>query len=174
MPSQSLRGELEEVFTLHRAKLKHVARSIVQNAEHAEEVVQDAYLKVINAADVREIKQPLSYCYQVVRNLALDSYRHNAVESAYRTFVDDLDSVAVPTEGSVGRLLDTRNALVEIDRVLDTLPPRTRQAFELTRLSGLTQREVGRRLGCSATMVNFMIKDADAALKRCRHFLDVD
>lgn len=174
MPSQSLRGELEEVFTLHRAKLRHVARNIVQNADHAEEVVQDAYLKVLNAGDVREIKHPLSYCYQVVRNLALDAYRHNAVENVYRAFVDDLDSVARPVEGAVDKLLDTRNALVEIDRVLDTLPPRTRQAFELTRLSGLTQREVGRILGCSATMVNFMIKDADAALQSCRHFLDED
>ena len=174
MPSQSLCAELEEVFTLHRAKLKHVARNIVLDAERAEEVVHDAYLKMLNAGDVREIKHPLSYCYQVVRNLALDSYRHHAVENVYRAFVDDLDDVASPVDSAFDRAFDTRNALVEIDRVLDTLPPRTRKAFELTRLSGLTQREVGRILGCSATLVNFMIKDADAALQSCRHFLDDD
>ncbi len=54
-----------------------------------------------------------------------------------------------------------------VDRVLGTLPARTRRVFELSRIGGLTQRDIAVELGCSATLVNFMLKDAAAALAGC-------
>jgi RNA polymerase sigma-70 factor (ECF subfamily) len=36
----------------------------------------------------------------------------------------------------------------------------------------LTQREIARQLGCSATLVNFMLRDATQAVASCRDLLD--
>jgi RNA polymerase sigma-70 factor (ECF subfamily) len=55
-----------------------------------------------------------------------------------------------------------------VSDALATLPERTRRAFELYRLGGLTQREVADELGISTALVNFMIRDA---LTCCRDAL---
>src|SRR5690606_37598031 len=94
-----------------------------------------------------------------------------AVESTYRVYTDDgeLPPVAGGTAPEQG--LDERRVLRAIDEALSALPSRTRKVFELYRLGGLTQREIGRELGCSATLVNFMLKDAADAIAGCRGLL---
>ncbi len=67
--------ELVATFIAHRPHLHRLARSIVGNTEIADEVVQDAYLKLDELPGARDIVKPLCYCCQVVRNLALDFCR---------------------------------------------------------------------------------------------------
>lgn len=170
--SESPGQALGEVFIAHRAQLHRIAWRIVGAPEIADEVTQDAYLKLVEGACARVVDKPYCYCCQVVRNLALDHCRRQSVESTYRVHTDNGELPQVPG-GSVPdqRLHETR-VLHAIDLVLDALPPRTRHAFELHRLGGLTQREIAQRLGCSATLVNFMLKDAVAAIAGCRELLD--
>jgi len=174
MSLQSSEPTLGEVFIANRAQLQRVAQKIVRTADLADEVLQDAYLKLADGAAVRDVHKPLGYCCQVVRNVAFDYHRHHSVEASYRTYCEDVELVSPPSNDAPERVLDGRQALAVIDRVLDALPARTRLAFELNRISGLTQREIGVRLGCSATLVNFMIKDADAALESCRYLVQGD
>ncbi|WP_198086137.1 sigma-70 family RNA polymerase sigma factor [Variovorax sp. E3] len=174
MSLQPSEPTLGEVFIANRAQLQRVAQKIVRTADLADEVLQDAYLKLADGAAVRDVHKPLGYCCQVVRNVAFDYHRHHSVEASYRTYCEDVELVSPPSNDAPERVLDGRQALAVIDRVLDALPARTRLAFELNRISGLTQREIGVRLGCSATLVNFMIKDADAALESCRYLVQGD
>lgn len=170
VPTQSA---LKEAFLLNKGKLRGIAKSIVKTADMTDEVLQDAYLKVADLPDESAIRQPLWYCCQVVRNLALDCYRRHTTEAAYRTFVDDVELLPVAAVDWVPeRLLDVRQSLGIVDKLLDKVAPRTRQAFELSRIGGLTQREIATHLGCSATLVNFMIKEVDLALQNCRHLLE--
>ena len=171
MSLQPAEPTLGEVFIANRAQLQRVAQKIVRTADLADEVLQDAYLKLADGACVRDVRKPLGYCCQVVRNVAFDYHRHNSVEATYRTYCEDVELVSRPSNDAPDRVLDGRQALAAIDRVLEALPARTRLALELNRLSGMTQREIGVRLGCSATLVNFMIKDADAALESCRYLV---
>ncbi|RST55761.1 sigma-70 family RNA polymerase sigma factor [Variovorax sp. MHTC-1] len=172
--SHAAEPTLAETFIANRAQLRRVAQKIVHTADLADEVLQDAYLKLADGACVREVRKPLGYCCQVVRNVAFDHHRHHSVEASCRTYCDDIELLSPPAHNAPDRVMVGRQALEAIDKVLDALPARTRLAFELNRLSGLTQREIGRRLGCSATLVNFMIKDADEALEGCRYLVSGD
>ncbi|UXY15527.1 sigma-70 family RNA polymerase sigma factor [Chitiniphilus purpureus] len=165
---------LETVFLAHRAQLHRLAKKIVGTPELADEITQEAYLKLVEGACAREVANPFGYCCQVVRNLALDHCRRQAVEATYRVYTDDGELPQVPGVGTPERGLHERRMLDAIEEVLGTLPPRTRLAFELYRLAGLTQREIAKRLGCSATLVNFMLKDVAEALRQCRSLLDED
>lgn len=164
---------LGEVFIAHRAQLRRIAQKIVGSPEVADEIAQDAYLKLVEGACAREVEKPYGYCCQVVRNLALDHCRRQAVESTYRTFTDDGELPQVAGGRVPDQHLHEMQVIDAIDKALATLPARTRHAFELYRLGGLTQREIGERLSCSATLVNFMIKDAVQAVAACRDLLDV-
>jgi len=172
MSMDSPGAALEEVFVAHRAQLRRIAQRIVGTPEVADEVTQDAYLKLVEGACARNVDKPYCYCCQVVRNLALDHCRRQAVESTYRIYTADGELPQVAGGRVPERCLHERQVLDAIDRVLGTLPPRTRHAFELYRLSGLTQRDIAQQLGCSATLVNFMLRDAAQAIASCRDLLD--
>ncbi len=163
---------LDGAFVTHRAQLRGAAQKIVGTRELAEDITQEAYLKLMEATGLA-IKQPLAYCFQVVRNLAIDYRRRMNLESHVFAEEEDGQHVAA-TQGTPEQITISRQNLALVDQVLNGLPARTRQAFELYRLSGMTQRDIGAQLGVSATLVNFMIRDATQALMECRHLLARD
>lgn len=174
MSSVASEPSLGEVFIAHRAQLWRVARKIVSATDLADDVVQDAYLKIVDGASVRQAVQPVGYCFQVVRNMALDYCRRHRTEATYRSFDVEVEVLDIPNAETPDRRMRERQVIHAIDRALDALPPRTRQVFELYRIEGLTQREIAARLGCALGLVNGLIADAAAAIKGCAHLLDSD
>lgn len=170
--SQPSEPSLAEVFIAHRAQLWRVARKIVSTADLADDVLQDAYLKIADGPCARQAERPIGYCCQVVRNMALDYCRRHRVEASYRTFDVDVETLDLPTTASTpDRTMCERQVIDAIDKVLAGLSPRTRLVFELYRLEGLTQREIAARLGCALGLVNGLIAEAASAIKSCGQLL---
>ena len=171
MPNERQRQDLQNTFIEYRDRLQEAAQRIVGTRHLAEDVLQSAYLRITDASVHLAIQQPLNYCFQVVRHLAIDYCRRRALESQF--FAAEIEGHAVPApQVSPERTAISGQALVLIDEALARLPARTRQAFLLYRVEGLTQRVIADRLGISPTMVNFIIKDAVEALKKCREASD--
>ncbi|UMU21810.1 RNA polymerase factor sigma-70 [Herbaspirillum seropedicae] len=160
-------ARLREQFIEHRARLRDVATRILGCPHRADDVVQDTFIKIAEVPDDFDIKQPVAYLYRIVRNLAIDRHRRSAFECD--VFTEEEDGLDVHQEGdSPEAIAISRQYLSMIGRALEGLPARTRRAFELYRLSGLTQREIAAELNISTTLVNFMIRDALAC---CRNLL---
>lgn len=156
---EEARVELTGLFIAHRSQLRLAAMKIVGTQEQADDVVQDAYVKVVETAVALHAKQPLAYLFQLVRNLAIDRYRQSKLESRY--FAGEDEGMHVPANGGTPEAVAVNKQQLRL--VADALakqPERTRRAFELHRLGGHTQREVADQLGVSATLVNFMLRDA--------------
>ncbi|WP_343594254.1 sigma-70 family RNA polymerase sigma factor [Paracidovorax wautersii] len=160
-----------EVFVENRAQLWRVARKIVSTAEVADDVMQDAYLRIADGSCERSVDRPMGYCCQVVRNMALDYCRRLRVESTYRCFDTDVELVDTPALCTPDRRLCERQVIAAIERALAALPKRTRQAFEFHRIEGLTQREIAKRLGCALGLVNSLIAEATDSIRSCGHQL---
>lgn len=161
---ESIEGPVDwsAMFAAHRPALQRAAFKVLGNVERAQDVVQDTYLKLTEAGHAFEARQPLAYLFQVVRNLAIDAQRRAALEA--RVFVEEADGMEVPASaGTPESLTVSRQDLRIVADALATLPVRTRQAFELHRLGGHTQREIADQFGVSVTLVNFMIRDAMTA-----------
>lgn len=158
---------LEHVFIAQRMALRHTAQGILRNPELAEDVVQEAYLKLREQQQASAAREPAAYFFQVVRNLSVDRLRRLILEA--HVFADEHDAVDVEApSSSPEHIAIGREQLRQVEQALTTLPRRTRQAFELYRLGGHTQQEVAERLGVSTTLVNFMLRDAAAVLSRQR------
>lgn len=167
MSEDRSRQDLQTTFIEHRVRLQEAAQRIVGKRDLAEEVLQSAYLRITETSVHLVIRQPLNYCFQVVRHLAIDYCRRRTLES--QLFAAEIEGHAVPApQLSPERTAMSGQFVLRIEAVLMQLPPRTRQAFMLYRLEGLTQRAIADRLGVSPTLVNFMIKDAIEALKQCQ------
>lgn len=166
-------SELEATFIAHRLQLRGAAQKIVGQRELADEVTQEAYFKLTDAALSAKVQQPLAYCFQVVRNLAIDHRRRMSFEA--NVFTAEDEGMHVPaSQATPEQYAISRQNLGLIDKVLESLPMRTRQAFEMYRINGQTQRDIGQALGVSAALVNAMIREATDALMHCRHLLATD
>lgn len=109
-------------------------------------------------------KAQLSYLFQIVRNLAIDHYRKQALEQKYSG--PEEEGLNVVIQGASPEASHINYATLEhIADALTELPGRTRYAFEMYRLHGVPQKDIAKELGVSPTLVNFMIRDA---LVHCR------
>lgn len=171
MLNELQRKELQTIFIEHRDRLQATALRIVGKPDVAEDVLQSAYLRISETAGHMVVRQPINYCFQVVRHMAIDVCRRRTLEAAF--FVGEVEGQTVsaphlsPELSAIGS-----EFLVRIAQTLSELAPRTREAFVLYRIDGMTQRDIAVKLGVSPTLVNFMIKDAVEALKSHRDSAD--
>lgn len=155
-------------FAVHRPQLLRAAEKILRCRRRAEDIVQDAFLKVIEHTNPRAVVWPAAYLLSVVRNLAIDQYRRCARECRLFTSEEHGWQIATPSHAVEISLWSTQ-CLEIIEQALAQLPERTRTAFEMHRMQGLTQRDIAKRLNISATLVNFMIRDA---IEHCQRALE--
>jgi RNA polymerase sigma-70 factor (ECF subfamily) len=156
--------DLGTVFVAHQAQLRRAALKILGDSERAEDVVQDAYLKVTETQGALDIKQPLAYLYQIVRNLAIDRHRRAAFEG--NLFDSEEEGLHVPgLTGTPEAIAISRQHLTMVARALSELPERTRRVFELHRIDGHTHCAIASQLQISTSLVNILIHDA---MDHCR------
>lgn len=163
-----LKAEMLDLYLANRSALRVAALKILGNPERADGVVQDAYFKLAEVSGVLDIRQPLAYLFQTVRNLALDRHRRTVLETGL--FAAEEEGGDVPAPAATPEAIAIgRQDLQRVAAALGELPERTRRAFELYRIGGWTQRDIAEELGVSATLVNFMIRDT---LAHCRAALN--
>ncbi len=170
--SDSSNRLLGEMFIMRRSDLRAIAFRIVGRADVVDDVMQDAYIKLVEGVCARDVLNPFAYCCQVVRNMAIDHCRSRVVEVGIIVATPDGDLPDIAGDRHADAGIDERRLLYQIEAVLAGLPQRTRLVFELYRLHEKTQREIGKMVGVSATWVNFMIKDVMQALVACRDAFD--
>jgi RNA polymerase sigma-70 factor (ECF subfamily) len=166
MNVELLNPDIHSTFLAYRTKLRQAALKILGSREQAEDVVQEVYLKIVEATSTFNVRQPVAYLYQTVRNLSIDHHRRAQLES--HIFSEEDGAEVSNGTHTPERIAMARQNLRRIVATLDLLPERTRTAFELYHLSGHTQRDIAAMLGVSTTLVNFMLRDAGQALEECR------
>ncbi|MBJ9974439.1 sigma-70 family RNA polymerase sigma factor [Pseudomonas sp. S75] len=157
-----------QLYLAHRAALLDYASPIVGCRARAEDVVQEAWLRFSRHDDSTEICHPASYLYRIVRNLALDHTRRMATEKA-QPGGDELLAELPSSTASPETTVTQQNELAAIGRALETLPARTRLAFEMHRLGGFTLQQVAAHLNVSVSLVHQLVHDA---LRHCMAHLE--
>lgn len=166
----TLPDEKLQLYLTHRAALLDYAAPIVGCRARAEDVVQEAWLRFNGQEAHADIRHPASYLYRIVRNLALDLIRRTATERV-QPGSDELLNDLPSSSASPEREVSSQNELQVIACALAQLPERTRRAFEMHRLGGLTLQQVGAELGVSTALVHQLVHDA---LRHCMDCLEPD
>lgn len=147
-----------DLYTRHRAALTRYARGIVSNPAYAEDVVQEAWFRLRNANDPELIRDPLSYLYRIVRNLAVDACRALARDAARSA--GSVETVALNVadgQPSADQTVVARRELRVVLEALSELPERTQLAVRLNRIEGKKLREVAEQLGISIALAHGLI-----------------
>ncbi|MEM7060419.1 MAG: sigma-70 family RNA polymerase sigma factor [Pseudomonadota bacterium] len=141
-------------FVQERRNLIALACSVVRNESIAEELVQDSWLRW--QGQEYPARKAVPILRRIVANLAKDWYRRQATERAVLAEHAATLDFAVDSE----RIAIARQDLIRVVRALKALPKRTRTAFELHCLDGLSYARIGSRLGLSRSRAFELVTDA--------------
>ena len=138
---------LAETFEAQRDRLRAVAHRVLGSATDAEDVVQEAWLR-LSRQDAAEIHNLEGWLTTVVGRISLDVLRSRRArpEAPYDEIVVEVDDGTAPEDDVA--LADSVGLALLV--VLETLGPGERLAFVLHDLFAVPFEEIGRILGKSA------------------------
>jgi RNA polymerase sigma-70 factor, ECF subfamily len=160
-------GAFEALMQRHQAVVAKVLRRLVRNSEEAKDLTQRAFTNAFVAIQNQSIGQSpfRPYVLRIALNLG-----HNSLRDSKRWFSHALESVSFLSDRKpdVQALLEEREQMQAISRVVDSLPQRQSEVFSLRIDGALPFAEI-------ATALNISEDSAKAsfhlALKRLREHL---
>ncbi|SOD20618.1 sigma-70 family RNA polymerase sigma factor [Nitrosomonas ureae] len=159
MPVENWTQELSTLFIINRMQLRRAAYKILGDWDLSDDIVQDAYIKVTEVSTIQNVKQPLAYLFQIVRNLAIDRYRRGIFET--ELFKSEEEGLFVQAlTGMPETNAINRQHLTLMAQALAKLPERTKRVFMLYRLDGYTHRMIADELNISTSLANILIHEA--------------
>ncbi|WP_449253235.1 RNA polymerase sigma factor [Brevundimonas naejangsanensis] len=111
-----------------------------------DDIIQEAYAKLATAPDVSGIRNVKAYVYRTAYSVMVSRLRRKSVVSIQT--LADLDILQTATDdASPEEQAIARNELQLLMQMLGRLPDKTRRIFLLSRVSGLSQKEIVRETG---------------------------
>jgi RNA polymerase sigma-70 factor (ECF subfamily) len=169
---------LLNLYLAHRSALLNYATRIVGSRVWAEDIVQEAYLRiasmspndqlVLGSDRQSEIAHPVAYLYRIVRNLAADWSRRRSTENTEPAYAEVIDAMAAQAPSPEHELIYRQQVRLLAD-ALKELPERTQIAFAMHRLGGYTLQAIAEHLGISVTLAHQLVR---SALTHCADRLD--
>ena len=153
---------LREVFVAEESPLIRFAWGFVRQRETAEDLVQDAFLKLHGHWE--EVEQPRAWLYRCVRNLALNHIRDHARETSLDPEHDTPAQDDIPEE-----LLGRLEAVGTLQLLLAEMDPEDRELITLKYQEGLKYQQISQRTGISVGNVGYklhhLLKDLADSLR---------
>jgi RNA polymerase sigma factor (sigma-70 family) len=143
---------LSQLFREHNRMLVAYMTGRLHSVQEAREVAQEAYVRLLQLSQPMAPALLRAYLFKTATNLGIDRLRHRVVRHTYRE--EQLrDKGGNRADEDPAVLLEAREQSLQLLGFLQELPRKCREAFDLHRFQGLTQPEVGARLGLSDRMV---------------------
>lgn len=159
---------LEELFEKYYYQLCDFAFQFVRSFDLTEEVVSDVFLKIWRSRRKLAITSCFkAYLYTACRNQALNVLqKENRNVETFDVLDETVSENYQPDEELMFRELQNR-----IDILINTLPPRRKLIFKLSRIQGFTYQEIADILSISIhTVQNQMVQ----AVKQMASYSIVD
>jgi RNA polymerase sigma-70 factor (sigma-E family) len=149
------------LFGAHYRPLVRLAALLLADRGAAEEVVQDAYVRLHQRWHrLRDPDQALSYLHTSVVNGARSALRHRGVRERYLAGIRPVPDAPSAEAGALTVLEHQR-----IVAALRTLPVRQREALVLRYYADLSEAEIAEAMGVSRGAVKSHTSRAMAALR---------
>ena len=151
------------------ARLMKVCRRRGRSQEEAEDLIQEAFLRLHEYCRETEVRDEEAFLARTVSNLAINEYRRERIVSFSRETVEELEQTTGLSDSSPGpeRICAAQQRLDEITRTLGAVSERTCQIF-LAQRAGYSYEEIAVDLGISQRTVQKHIARAMLLLIRIR------
>jgi RNA polymerase sigma-70 factor (ECF subfamily) len=153
------------LFNLYYKPLCSFAKKYVLDLAVAEDIVQELFVRFWEQWKEVQLETSVrSYFFQSVRNECLNYLKHQGVNEKYKMHIENAS-----TDIFFYDKLEEEEINQLVYQTIQTLPPRCKQIFELSRFEGKTFEEISLELSISKnTIKNQLVR----ALKHIRQVLE--
>jgi len=170
-------AELGAFYTEHRSELVAHASRILKDSARAEEVIQDALIKVMLAApELESADHALGYMHRTIENLCIDIFRIEGRRPNLVVLDDasaELESTWVDNKDHADVISAAEDAAI-VRQALAMLSPAERAALVMWEMEGRSTEEIAAELGIMESAVRHTVSRARASLRRVMSELVVD
>lgn len=146
-------GSITYVFLQNiRGYRKFLTRFFASSAD-IDDVLQDAYLKVHKAEGATRVRQPKSYIFKIIRNLALNEIANK--RDRIVDYIEDFEKLNImdDKENPENKEISCQELREFYKSVVMELPPQCRRVFIMRKAYGYSQKEIAGKLGISVSTV---------------------
>jgi RNA polymerase sigma-70 factor (ECF subfamily) len=154
--------EFKRLYYPFHPKLYRIAFALLNNADDAEDILQDAYLKLWSKrTEIPNILQPEAFCVRLVKNLCLDFLR----APASRKSNEPIESVKTTTGTTPEKDLESKEKVRQLETLIDQLPEKQRIVIRMRGCGDCSLEEIEAATGESAANVRVLLSRARKTLK---------
>jgi RNA polymerase sigma factor (sigma-70 family) len=155
---------IEELFTVLEAPLLGYALRYTGEIGLAEDVVQEAFMKL--HAQFGQVEKPRQWLYRTVHNLALNLRRASGRTVSLDASLDDSSVNGAPAADPVDSSLLPDEQIIRLEGIglvrisLAALDDRSRELVRLKFTEELSYKDIAARTGLTATNVGYILHQA--------------
>jgi RNA polymerase sigma-70 factor (ECF subfamily) len=138
------------LFLKYYSAMCHFASQFLTDRELAEEIVQEMFVKIWEKRSVLNIETSVKhYLFRSVRNHCLNQIQHEKIRKQYASKVLEAAQQEINTEQYFLEV----DLIQRIEKCIESLPPKRREIFRLSREQGLKYKEIADKLDISVKTV---------------------
>jgi RNA polymerase sigma factor (sigma-70 family) len=131
----------------HEGMLRAWLRSRFPVECDIDDIVQEAYARVLQASETNTIDSPKAFLFATARNLALGRVRHQKVSGVNDGLAEIALESVLDESADVPHAVGRAQELELLTQAIQPLPARCRQVLTLRKIYGLSQKAVAAQLG---------------------------
>ncbi len=152
--------EFERAFDLYYDSVRNYLYYKCGQQELAEDVAQDAFVKVWETRDRIEKNSLKAYLYTIAGNLLINQLKREQLKFKFLKLQPNKSDKVTPQY-----LLEMQEFDQKLQRALGNIPDGAREVFLMNRVDGLKYHEIGERLGLSMKAVEKRMSKALSILR---------
>ena len=155
--------EFKQRFMPHYKLLYRVAYQMTANAQDAEDLLQDMYLKLWQKRDsLSDEAMKESYLVKMIRNLFLEQHRIKRLDTS--TELKEADSP--PDEQSLDHQIDAKDETSRIESLINELPERDARIIQMHLIEERSYEEIEQNTGLSKGNIRIIVMRTRQKLKQ--------
>ncbi|WP_437397830.1 RNA polymerase sigma-70 factor [Flagellimonas lutimaris] len=148
------KGALEAIFNRYYESLCRFGIAYEDDLDVVEEKVSDVFIQLWNAHErLQEIKKPKPYLFVVVKNKLMEPVSYQKMKQSLNQGLVDEYATSPCIEQEIIDQEQREMYVRKIQGILDHIPNKSRQIFEMSRLDELKYKEISEILGVSVKTV---------------------
>ena len=143
-------------------RLQRVALRLLGNAEDAEDIVQEVYMKLWSKRDaLPDVQDVEAYCVTLTKNMCIDRLR---IAEADKADVDEVPTMLVATD-DVEAQVERRDAVEQVKQIIETLPEHQQQVITLRDMEDCSFEEIVEQTGLTAVNIRMLLSRARRTIR---------
>ncbi len=161
--------DVHRLFEEHNNLLVKYIQGYLGSRNEAEEVAQDAYVRILGLDQTGTISHLKAYLYRTARNIAIDHLRQRRYKEQAGAEAECWEQGVADSSSGPEHVAIARQRLERLKAIVRELPPKCQAAFICYKFRGQSFSEIAESLSLTESMIRKYVK---RALAYCQQRLE--